>query len=129
MGTERHINPPFPRFFEKMKSQKTQFFQTGRNFGDRFLKIGQKSSIFWAPDREKFFDKISIKKLRHTKNFGPGHPSTFYGLFSKKPFEDLFFSNICSNLPRNAIKKCNFEAEKHVFFNHPLLQQDPQIID
>jgi len=54
-GAPPKITPHFLDFSKKSATQKTHFFPTGRNFGDRFLKKALKTSIFGPPDHENFF--------------------------------------------------------------------------
>ena len=115
-GAPPKITPHFLDFSKKSATQKTRFFPAGRNFGHPFLKKGPKSSIFGVPDLENFFWQTFDKATPTHQRFlsGPS-PSTFYGLFSKKPFSDYVFSDFCCNLPRNAIEKSNLEAKKPLF--------------
>ena len=89
-GAPPEITPHFLDFSKKSATQKTHFFRTGRNFGDRFLKKGPKSSIFGVPRRENFFWQTFDKKTpTHQKFWSGPSPSTIYGLYSKKRFGDF----------------------------------------
>ena len=91
-GAPPKINLHFLDFSKKSATQKTRFFPVGRNFGYRFSKKAPKTSIFGVPDPENFFHKISIKKLRLTKNFDRGPPHRDFMPFLRKTiFEILIF--------------------------------------
>ena len=99
-GAPPKITPHFLDFSKRTRSQKTRFFPVGRNFEDRFLKKGPKSSIFGVPELENFFDKLSIKKLRHTKNFVRGLRIDILNHIFKKVIFRFFLSDFCCNLQK-----------------------------
>ena len=109
-GAPLKITPHFLGFSKKSATQKTPFFRVGRNFGHRFLKKGPKSSIFGVPDHKIFFDKLSIKKLRHTKNFFRDPPHRhFMTYFRKSVFQIFIFFHIFSR--ENTTKFCSFSRK------------------
>ena len=93
-GAPPKITPHFLDFSKKTRPQKTRFFQDGRNFGHRFLKKGPKSSIFGASTAKIIFDKLSIKKLRHLKNFGRDPPHRHFMAYFRKSVFQIFISQI-----------------------------------
>ena len=82
------------------------------------MKTDQKSPIFWAPDCEIcFVDKLSMKKVLLTNNFGLSSAlRPFMAHSQEKLLENYFFTDLCSNLPGDEVEKCNFKTEKQVSF-------------
>ena len=114
LGRTPKINPHFLDFSKKSATRKTRFFRVGRNFGHRFLKKSPKSSIFWVPDLENFFDKLSIKKLGQTKNFGRDPPHRrFRAYFRKTIFEIFIFFHIFSR--EITTKFCSYSTKNLLF--------------
>ena len=92
-GAPPKITPHFLDFSKKSATQKTRFFPPDRNFGHRFLKKGSKSSIFGVADLENVFGKLSIKKLRHAKNFDRDPPHPHFRAFFRKNVFQIFLEN------------------------------------
>ena len=93
------------------------------------MKKGPKSSIFEVPDRENFFDKLSIKKLPQ-KNVAVGDlPIDILGLIFEKTFLRFLFENksnfgFLGNLqqkPRKNSEKSFFEKGHKI----PMMDEAP----
>ena len=94
LGRTPQNKPPFPRFFEKIGNTKNTFFPSWQKFRTSIFEKRPKIVDFWGPRPRIFFffDKLSIKKLGHTKNFGRDPPHRhFRAYFRKNVFEIFIF--------------------------------------
>ena len=114
IGRTPQNKPPFPRFFEKIGNTKNTFFPSWQKFRTSIFEKRPKIVDFWGPrPRKFFFDKLSLKKLRHTKNFGRDPPHRhFRAFFRKSRFAILFFPIFDCVFPINQMKSRFFSENE-----------------
>ena len=106
---------PISSTFQKNRQLKKHVFSPLTEISDiGFWKKAQKRRFLGSPTSKIVFDKLSIKKLRYTKNFGRDPPHRhFMAYFRKSVFEILIFFHIFSR--EITTKFCSFSTKNLLF--------------
>ena len=72
------------------------------------MKKAQNRRFLGSPTSNMFFHKLSIKKLRHTKNFGRDPPHRQFRAYFRKSAVEIFISQISLVLSPENLRKVDF---------------------
>ena len=83
-----------------------------------FWKKAQNHRFWGSPTSKIFFDKLSIKKLRHTKKFGRDPPPRHFRAHFRKSAVEIFFCQISAVIYPEMHLGSPIWQRKDTFFAH-----------